>query len=98
MARASRPKAADQLGLLQRLAKVALDPLHQHAPLLDAIVRIGGDKDRWDRVARFDQMSIKLDARYCGHVNIGDQARGGSEFGGCEELGGGREHRDDVTQ
>ena len=80
MARASRPKAADQLGLLQRLAKVALDPFGQHM-LLDAIVRIGRDEDRWDRVARFDQISIKLDAGYFRHVNIGNQAGGGSELG-----------------
>src|SRR5258705_9827485 len=96
-ARETGTKAADQVGFLERLAKVALDPQGQHA-LLDAIIRIGGDEDRWDRVPCFDQMSVKLDPRYCRHVNIGDQAGGGSELGRCEEFGGGREHRNGGAQ
>ena len=46
----------------------------------------------------FDQMAVKLDTRYCRHVNIGDQAGGGSEFWGCQEFGGGREDRNGVAQ
>ena len=64
----------------------------------DAIIRIGGDEDRWDRVPSFDQMFVKLDTRHCRHVNIGDQAGGGSKFGRREEFGGGREHRNGVVQ
>ncbi len=96
-ARESGTKAADQVGLLQRLAKVALDTLGQHA-LPEAIIRMGGDEDRGYCVPCFDQMSIKLHTRHCRHMNIGDQAGGGSERGGCEEFGGGREHRNCVAQ
>ena len=91
-----RTKAVDQNGLLQRLARIAPDSQAQH-PFPDAIVRIGGDQDRRDRVPRFDQTLVKLDARHCRHVNIGDQAGGSGELGGCEEFGRGREHRDGVA-
>src|SRR6202790_2028062 len=43
------PKVADQLRLDQRLGQIALDPQSQHA-LADAIIRIRGNENRWDRV------------------------------------------------
>jgi hypothetical protein len=43
-------------------------------------------------------MLVKLDTGHCRHVNIGDQAGRGSEFGGHEEFGSGREYRNGVVQ
>ena len=85
------------MGFLQRLAKVALYPGSQHA-LLDAIVRVGGYENRWNRLPCVDQMPVKLNTRYGRHVNIRNQAGGSSELGGCEEFGGGLEYRNRIAQ
>ena len=49
-ARENGAKTPDQIGLLQRLTKVALNPQGQHA-LPRSIVGIGGDEYRWDRAS-----------------------------------------------
>lgn len=89
-------KAIDQDGLVQGLAEVAADSQAQHA-LPDVFFRMGRDQDRRDRVARSDQMLVKLGTRHGGHVNVGDQAGGRRQLGRREELGCGWEHRDGVA-
>jgi hypothetical protein len=71
---------------LQRLTKVALHTPVQHT-LLEVIVRIGRDEDRWDRVPTFDQMVVKFYPRHFRHVNVHNEARGGREVRGRKELG-----------
>jgi len=96
-ARDSGTKAIDEHSFYQRLAEIAFDPQTQHA-LLDAVIRVRGDEDRWDQVPSFGQMFVKLDTRHCRHMNISYYAGRGSEFGGCEEFGGRRKYRNSVVQ
>jgi hypothetical protein len=42
---------------------------------------ISGDEDRRDRAPCFDQTFVELYTCHIRHVNIGDQAGCGSEFG-----------------
>jgi len=53
----------------------------------DDLIRVCGNEDRRNRVARIHQMSVELNSRHSRHLNVGDQARGCSEERRCQEIG-----------
>jgi hypothetical protein len=66
-------KATDEIVLINRLLKVADDPVIQRAGL-DSVVGIGGNEDRWDGMTRLDEALVEIYAGHHGHVDIRDQA------------------------
>jgi hypothetical protein len=96
-ARDSGMETVDQYSLLQWLVKIAPNSLTEH-PRLDAIIRVSGDENRWDRLPCSVQVHEQLDAGHFRHVNIGDQAGGRRESGGCKKLGGGWKYRNAIAE
>jgi len=83
--------------VINRLAEVTDDPTVQGASP-DNLIRVCGNNDRRNRVARIDKMSVKLKSGHSRHLNVGDQARGCSEEGRCQEIGCRGEHFGSVAQ
>src|ERR1700746_878511 len=83
--------------VINRLAEVTDDPTVQGASP-DDLIRVCGNNDRRNRVARLDKMSVKLKSSHSRHLNVGDQARGCSEEGRFQEIGCRGEHFDSVAQ
>ena len=83
--------------VIHRLAEVTDDPTVQGA-FPDDLVRVCGNNDRRNRVARIDKMSVKLKSCHSRHLNVGDQARGCSEEGRFQEIGCRGEHFDSVAE
>jgi hypothetical protein len=93
----SRTKAALEMVVIDRLAKVANDPIIESTPP-DDLVRVCGNDDRRHRVSRIDEMSVELNSGHSRHLNVGDQTRGCSEERRCQEIGCRRERFDGVAQ
>jgi hypothetical protein len=83
--------------VIHRLAEVTNDPTLQGAPPGD-LIRVCGNEDRRNRVARIHEMSVELNSSHARHLNVGDQARGCSEERRCQEIGGRRERFHGVAQ
>ena len=83
--------------VIHRLAEVTNHPILQGA-VPDDLIRVGGNENRRDRVARIDEVPVELDSSHSRHVDVGDQARGFSEERRCQEIGCRRERFDGVAQ
>ena len=79
----SRAKTPHEILLINGLAKVANDPILQTAGP-DVVIGIGRHKDRRNRIARVDEVSIELESGHLGHMDVGDQAGGFDKTRGCE--------------
>src|SRR5262249_57720971 len=86
----SRTEAAFEIVVIDRLAKVANDPIIESTPP-DDLVRVCGNDDRGHRVSCIDEMSVELNSGHSRHLNVGDQTRGCSEESRCQEIGSPRE-------
>jgi len=93
----SRTKAAFEMVVIHRLAEVTNDPILQGTPPHD-LIRVGGNEDRGNRVARIDEMFVELNTSHSRHLNVGDQARCCCKERGCQEVGCRRERLGSVTQ
>jgi len=93
----SRTQAPLEMVIVHRLGKVTNDAVLQGAIPGDRI-GVCGDEDRRDRVPRFDEVFMELNARHSRHLNVGDQARGCSEEGRFQEIGCRGEHFDSVAE
>ena len=72
--------------VIHRLAKVTNDPILQGTVPGD-LIRVCGNENRRDRVARIDEMSVELNSSHSRHLDVADQARGCSEERRCQEIG-----------
>ena len=93
----SRTEAAFEMVVIDRLAKVANDPIPESTPP-DDLVRVCGNDDRGNCISRIDEMSVELNSGHSRHLNVGDQTRGCSEGRRCQEIGCRRERFDGVAQ
>ena len=82
---------------INRLAKVADDPIVQGADPVD-IIGVGSHKDCRNRAPCIDEVSVEFDSGHRRHVYIGDQAGRFGEKGGCEEFGCGYENLNSIAQ
>jgi hypothetical protein len=83
--------------VIHRLTEVTNDPTLQNA-LPGDLIRISGNEDRRNRVARIYEMSVELNSSHARHLNVADQARGFSEERRCQEIGRRRKRFDGVAQ
>jgi hypothetical protein len=93
----SRTKAAFQFLIIHGFAEVTNHSIPQGA-VSNRFIRISGDENGRDHVARIDEMSMELNPAHSRHLNISDQAR---RFGGerrFQELGGRGKRLDRVAQ
>jgi hypothetical protein len=90
-------KAAEEMLLVNWLAKVTNDPVVQGAGPIN-VIGVGCNEDRWNRVARIDEVSIELESGHRRHMDVSDQAGGLDETGGLEEISCRRETLDSVAQ
>ena len=93
----SRTKAPFEMVVIHRLGEVTDDPILQGA-VPDDLIRVCGNEDRRNRVARIDEMFVELNTSHSRHLNVGDQARGCREERRCQEIGCRRERFDSVAQ
>ena len=93
----SRTKAAFQLLIIHGFAEVT-----NHSTLQGAVssrfIRISGDENGRDHVARIDEMSMELNPAHSRHLNISDQARRFGDERRFQELGGRGKRLDRVAQ
>ena len=82
----SRAKAAFEMFVIQRLVEVTNDAVFQGA-LPDSLIRVCGNENGGNRVARIDEMSVKLNAGHSGHLNVSDQAGGFRNERRRQEIG-----------
>ncbi len=90
-----RAKALQQTRLVNGLSKVADDPLVE---LAGAVVDVGREEDRRNRVSGVDEVSVEVDSGHSRHLDVGDQAGGFNHPMGREEIGGRPESLDGVAQ
>jgi len=90
-----RAKALQQTRLVNGLSKAADDPLVE---LAGAVVDVGREEDRRNRVSGVDEVSVEVDSGHSRHLDVGDQAGGLNHPMGCEEIGGRPESLDGVAQ
>jgi hypothetical protein len=90
-------KASYQMLLINWLAKVTNDPIHQSARP-DLFIRVARYKDCRDRVSRIDEVSVERHSGHRGHMDVSDQAGRFDETRGCEKIGWRRERLDAVAQ
>jgi hypothetical protein len=83
-------KASYQMLLINWLAKVTNDPIHQSAGP-DLFIGVGRYKDCRDRVSRIDEVSVERHSGHRRHMDVSDQAGRFDETRGCEEFGWRRE-------
>jgi len=69
----SRTQAAFEMLVIHRLGEVTNDAVLQRA-LADRFIRVCGNEDRRNCVARIDEISVELNAGHARHLDIGDQA------------------------
>ena len=93
----SRAKAAFEMLVIHRLGEVTNGAVLQGA-LPDGLVRVCGNEDRRNRVARIYEMPVKLNASHCGHLNVSDQAGGFRKERRRQEIGCRGERFDRVAQ
>ena len=93
----SRAKAAFEMLVIHRLGKVAHDAVLQSA-VAGRLIRVCGNEDRRNRVARIDEMPLKLNASHSGHLNVSDQAGGFRKERRRQEIGCRGECFDRVAQ
>jgi hypothetical protein len=82
----SRTKTPHEMLLINRLAKVANDPIVQGAGP-DVVIGIGRHEDRRNCIARRDEVLVELESGHRGHMDVGDQAGSFDEEWRCEEIG-----------
>jgi hypothetical protein len=82
-----RAEALQKTRLVNRLSKVADDPIGERAGPV-GVVRVGSDEDRRNRVPGLDEVSVEVDSGHSRHLDVGDQAGGFNQATGCEEIGG----------
>ena len=92
----SRTKAAFQLLIIHGFAEVTNHAILQGAAS-SPFIRISGDENGRDHVARFDEMSVELNPAHSRHLNVSDQARRFGDERGFQELGGRGKCVDRVT-
>ena len=66
-----RTKAPFEMVVIHWLTEVTNDPIPQGTPP-DDLIRVCGNEDRRNRVARINQMSVELDSSHSRHLNVGD--------------------------
>jgi hypothetical protein len=71
----SRAKAAFEVLVIYWLGEVTNDAVLQRA-LAECLIRVCGNEDRRNCVARIDEISVELNAGHARHLNVGDQASG----------------------
>src|SRR5262245_20621340 len=72
------------------LGEVADDTIG-HCANPNALVRVCSDQNRWNDIARVDEMAVQLDSGHSRHVDVHDQARRIANVRACEEIERGRE-------
>jgi hypothetical protein len=78
-------KAPFQMLFINRLAKVADDPIVQGADPVD-IIGVGSHEDCRNRAPCIDEVSVEFDSGHRRHVYVGDYAGCFGETGGCKEI------------
>ena len=81
----SRTKAAFEMFVVDRLGKVTNDSISQGAPP-DDFVRVCGNQDGRNRVARLREMPVEFNSSHSRHLNVTDQARGFRKQRGSQEI------------
>ena len=92
-----RTKTLNQMRLVNGFPKVTDDSIIQGAGP-DAVVGVGGHKDRRNRVPRLNEVSMQLNPAHCRHLHVSDQTDRFNETRGCEKIGRRREDLDSVTE
>jgi hypothetical protein len=80
-----RPKAFDEMLLIDWLAKVTNDSIVQGMGTV-SVIGVGSHEDRRNRSPRSDEVSVELDPGHRRHMDIGDQAGRFCDTTGCEEI------------
>ena len=83
--------------VVHRLGEVTKDTVLQGA-FADGLIRVCGNEDGRNCVARIDEMSVELNAGHSRHLDVADQACGLRKERRCEEIGCRRERFDGVAQ
>jgi hypothetical protein len=83
--------------VIHGLAEVADDPILQ-GPALVSLIGICGNKDRWDRAPRLDEISVELNASHSGHLDVGEKTVGFRQETRSQKIGGRCEDFDCVPQ
>src|SRR6516162_58915 len=90
-------KAVYEIAVIDRFEEIANDSVVQGSGP-DRVIRVCGNEDRRNPVPLLAEVSVKLNAGHCRHMDVGHQAGGLSENWRCQEIGCGRESFDGVTQ
>ena len=93
----SRTKAAFQMLIIHGFAKVTNHSILQGA-VSSRFIRISGDENGRDHVARINEMSVELNPAHSRHLNVSDQARRFGDERRFQELGGRGKRLDRVAQ
>jgi hypothetical protein len=83
--------------LVNWLAKVTNDSVVEGAGPVN-VIGVGSHEDRWNRVARLDEVFVELGSGHRRHMDVGDQAGGLDETRGRKEISCRRESLDSVAQ
>src|SRR6476619_3787841 len=67
----SKTNMTSEIGLRKGLNEVSENSFAQGA-YPDMIIRVGGDEDSWDHLARLDEILIELDPGHARHIHVGD--------------------------
>jgi hypothetical protein len=85
--------ASKQFIRITRLGEVPDDAIgHRANP--NTLVRVCGDQNRWNEVARVDQAAVQFDSGHSRHMDVRDQARRIANISAFEEIQRGRERLD----
>jgi len=83
--------------VIHRFGEVTNDAIVQ-GPFADGLIRVCGNEDCRNFIARLHEMSVELNASHSGHLNVGDQAAGFGKEGRGQEIGCRGERFDRVAQ